>query len=151
MARLQGSSEVRGASGTTSTAQNFQGSKEATDCNPHVGSGDKNSESFAAWMVELQNWVGSLQDNMLKVMEVAESREGRHTELDVRNAGTSPETVDDVRELDRRLASAHCFARKEKRRTTFATLKDLDSKRGSRWSVASIRGPTRTGLLHARE
>ena len=38
-----------------------------------------------------------------KVMDVTEAKEGRRMELDTRNAGMSQETVDDFKELDRRL------------------------------------------------
>ena len=34
--------------------------------------------------MELQDWVGSLHDNMMKVMDVAEAKEGRLMELDIR-------------------------------------------------------------------
>ena len=45
--------------------------------------------------MELQNWVGSLHDNTMKVMDVAEAKVGRLMELDIENAGMSQETVDD--------------------------------------------------------
>ena len=40
---------------------------------------------------------------MLKVMELAEIKEGRITEADVRNAGMSQDTISDLKEMDRRL------------------------------------------------
>ena len=40
---------------------------------------------------------------MMKFMEVAEAKEGRLLELDVRNAGMSQETVGDVNDMERRL------------------------------------------------
>ena len=86
----------------TSVAQRFRG-KEATDYTPQTWSGEKGSESFTALKMELQNWVGSLHDNMMKVMGVAEAKEGRLMELDIKNAGMSQETVDDFKEMDRRL------------------------------------------------
>ena len=61
------------------------------------------SESFKAFRMELQNWVGSMHHNMMKVMDVAEASEGRLMELDVRNAGMSQQTVDDFKETDRKL------------------------------------------------
>ena len=64
-------------------------------------SGEKGSESFTAFKMELQNWVGSLHDIMLKVMDVADAKEGRLMELDIKNAGLSQETVDDFKEVDR--------------------------------------------------
>ena len=63
----------------------------------------------------------------MKVMDVAEAKEGRLMELDIRNAGMSQETVDDFKDMDR--------TPKEKRGTPSATLKDQDSRRGSKWSV----------------
>ena len=77
-----------------SVAQRFRG-KEATEYKPHVWSGEESSESLNAFKIELQNWVGSLHHNMMKVMEVA--KEGRLMELDVRNAGMSQETVEDLK------------------------------------------------------
>ena len=53
--------------------------------------------------MELQHWVGALHDHMLKVMEFAETKEGRITEADVRNAGMSQDTISDFKEMDRRL------------------------------------------------
>ena len=55
---------ARGASGTTNTAQRFR-CKEATDHKSHVWSGEKNSESFTAFKVKLQKWVGSQHDHMM--------------------------------------------------------------------------------------
>ena len=40
---------------------------------------------------------------MLKVMELAETKEGCITEADVRNARMSQDTVSDLKEMDRRL------------------------------------------------
>ena len=77
----------------TSVAQRFRGN-EATEYKPHTWSGEKGSESFTTLKMALQNWVSSLHDNMMKDMDVAEAREGRLTELDIRNAGVSQETVD---------------------------------------------------------
>ena len=70
---------------------------EAPDYQPQAPSGEKGSESFTAFKVELQSGVGSLHDYMI------EEKEGRLMELDIRNAGTSQETVDDFKEMDRRL------------------------------------------------
>ena len=61
----------------------------------------------------------------------------------------SQETVDDFEEMDRILYQSH--APKEKRRTTCATLRDLDSRRGNKWSVTSIRGRVQTGLLQTHD
>ena len=38
--------------------------------------------------MKLQSWVGSLHDNMMKVTDVAEAKEGRLMELDIRYAGS---------------------------------------------------------------
>ena len=40
---------------------------------------------------------------MMKVLEVAEAKEGRLMELDVRNAGMSQESVEDCKDINRRL------------------------------------------------
>ena len=64
---------------------------------------EKGSEPFTAFKMELQNWVGSLHDNMMTVMDVAETKEGRLMELDIRNARMSQETVEAFKEMDRRL------------------------------------------------
>ena len=63
---------------------------------------------------------------MMKVMDVAEANEGRLMEL-------SQKTVDDFKEMDRTRCSFH--APKEKRRTTYAYLNDLDSRTGADRSV----------------
>ena len=65
--------------------------------------GEKTNESFTAFKMELQNWVGAWHDHMLKVMELAETKEGRITEADVRNTGMSQDTINDFKEMDRRL------------------------------------------------
>ena len=57
--------EARGVSVPTSIAHRFR-DKEATDYKPHAWSGEKNSWSFTSQM-ELQDWFGSLHDNMLKM------------------------------------------------------------------------------------
>ena len=59
----------------TSVAQRFRG-KEATEYEPQTWSGEKGSELITAFQMELQNWVGSLRDNMTKV-HVAEARKDR--------------------------------------------------------------------------
>ena len=59
-------------------------SKEASDFKTNVWTGEKKNGSFTAFKMELQNWVGVLHDHMLKVMELAETKEGRITEADVK-------------------------------------------------------------------
>ena len=86
--------ETRSTGAMTSVAQRFRG-KEATDYKPQTWSGEKRSESFTLFKMELQSWVGSLHDNVMKVMDVAETKEGKLMELDTRNAGMSQETEDD--------------------------------------------------------
>ena len=54
---------------------------------------EKTRESFTAFKMELQNWVGALRDHMLRVMELAGTKE---PEADVRSAAMS-------KEKDRRL------------------------------------------------
>ena len=89
---------------------------------------------------------------MTKDMDVAEAKEGRLMELDIRNAGMSQETVDDLkRNGQETVPSAHFHAPREKRRTTSATLKDQDSRPGSKSSVTSIRGRVQTSLLPTPE
>ena len=76
----------------------------------------------------------------MRVMDVADLKEGRLMELDIRNSGMSQKTVNDFKEVGQEtLPDAH-FMHPEQRRTTSATLKDQDSRRGSKWSVTSIRG-----------
>ena len=57
----------------TSVAQRFR-VEEATEYKAHVWSGEKGSEPFTAFKMELQNWVGSLHGNMMRVMDVAETK-----------------------------------------------------------------------------
>ena len=94
--------EARSADTATISPMRFR-SKEASDFGPIVWTGEKTNESFTAFKVELQNWVGALHDRMLKVMELAERKEGRITEADVRNAGMSQDTLNDLKGMDRRL------------------------------------------------
>ena len=101
MSRLQ-ALETRSTGAMTSAAQRFRG-KEATDYKPQAWSGENGSETFTAFKMELQNWVGSLHDNMVKVMDVAHAEEGRLMELDTKKTGISQETVDDFKDMDRRL------------------------------------------------
>ena len=83
MSRLQ-ALVTRSICAMTSVAQRFRG-KGVTEYKPHVWSGERSSESFTAFKMELQNWDGYLNDDMMKAMEVAEADEGRLLELDVRN------------------------------------------------------------------
>ena len=59
--------ETRSTGAMTGAAQRFRG-KAATDYKPQAWRGEKGSESFTAFKMELQNWVGTLHDNMMKVM-----------------------------------------------------------------------------------
>ena len=88
--------EARSADTATTSPMRFW-SKEASDFKPNVWTGEKMNESFAAFKMELQNWVGALHDKMLKVMELGETKKGRITEADVRNAGTSQDTISDLK------------------------------------------------------
>ena len=65
--------------------------------------GEKTNEWFTAFKMELQNEVGALHYRMLKVMEMAERKEGRITQADVRNAVMSQDVISDLTEMDRRL------------------------------------------------
>ena len=106
----------------TSVAQRFRG-KQATEYKLQTWRGEKSSESFTASQIELQSGVGSLHDNMVKVMDVAEAKESIMMDLDIRSAGMSQETVDDFKRNGQE--AVHFMPPKEKRRTTYATLKDL--------------------------
>ena len=94
--------EAKSADTATISHMRFR-SKEASDFKTNVWTGEKTNESFTAFKMELQNWVGALHDLMLKVMELAQTKEGRITEADVRNTGMSQDTINDLKEMDRRL------------------------------------------------
>ena len=51
----------------------------------HRGSEVKKRLIITAFKMELQNWVGSMHDNMMEVMDVAEAKEGTLMKLDIRN------------------------------------------------------------------
>ena len=142
--------ETRCTGAMKSVAQRFRG-KEATAYKRRMWSGEKGSESYIAFKMELLVWVGSLHDNTIEVMDVAEAKEGRLMELNVRNAGMSQETVDDFKEMDRRLYQMHisCTKRKAKNyvcnpdRSGFKAWKQkvghCDSRTGAARSVAFAR------------
>ena len=115
---------------------------------PHMWSGEKGSAPFTVFKMEFKNLVGSLHDNKMRVNDVAETKERRLMELDIRNAGMPQETVDDFKKWTGDCTRCSTHAPRDKRRTTSATLKDQDSRRGSKWSVTSIRGWVQTGLSH---
>ena len=92
-------------SATTSSPVGIRG-KEANDFKPYVYRGEKNDETFTAFRMELQNWAGAVHDSMLQVLAIAEAEQGRIDEANVRNGGLNQETVDDFKEMDRRLVSA---------------------------------------------
>ena len=71
--------EARSADIATTSPMRFR-SEEASDFKPNVWTGEKMNESFTALKMELQIWVGALHDHMLKVMELAETKEGCITE-----------------------------------------------------------------------
>ena len=118
------------------------GSKEASDFKPNELTGEKMNETFTAFKMELQNWVGALHDHMLKVMELAETKEGRITEADVRNAGMSQDIEG--------CTSYSSRAQREKQRNMSATPKGQGSKPGSRWSVILIQEGVQTDLSRTR-
>ena len=66
-------------------------------------SGERNGETFTAFRMDLQSWAGAVHDSMLKVLELADAKEGRMAEADVRSGGLNQESVDDFKELYRRL------------------------------------------------
>ena len=69
--------EARSADTATTSPMRFR-SKEPSGFKPNVWTGEKTKESFTAFKMELQNWVGALHDHMLKVMELAETTGGPH-------------------------------------------------------------------------
>ena len=75
-------------------------------------SGDKNGETFTAFRMELQSWVSAVHDSMLKVSEIAEAEQGPIDAGNVRNGGLNLETVDDFKEMDRRLYQLLIVCRK---------------------------------------
>ena len=80
---------------------------------------------------ELQNVAGALHDESeLKVVEIADSGEGRLTQLEVKN--------------DRRLwqATRRIACTKGEANNYVCNPEDQDSQRGNKWSVTLIRGHT---------
>ena len=49
---------------------------EASDFKPRVRSGEKTSESFTPFKMELRNWVGGVYDNVPSVMELPGLEDG---------------------------------------------------------------------------
>ena len=70
----------------TSVAQSFRG-KEATEYKPQTWSGEKGSESFTAFKMEWQR----------------QHDESHGSQKELENAGMSQGTVDDFKEMDKRL------------------------------------------------
>ena len=90
----------------------------------------------------------AMHDSMLKVLEIAEAKRGLIAEASVRNGGLNQETVDDIKEMDRRLyqrlvvcteGSAKNYVCNPKR-SSFNAWKQmanhLDPRRGADISVA---------------
>ena len=71
---------MRSTGAMTSVAQRFRG-KAAKKYKPHAWSGEKGREPFTALKVEFRKWVASLHDNMMKVVDVEETKEGRLMEF----------------------------------------------------------------------
>ena len=95
--------------------------------------------------MELQNWVRALHDHMLRVMELADTKVARITVANVRSAGTSEDTISDLKEMDEGCSSFSSRARK-RRRSFSATQRGQVSKSGSRWSVTLIEERAQTDL-----
>ena len=89
-------------SATTSSPVGIRG-KEANGFKPNVYRGEKDGETLTAFRMELQNWAGAMHDSMLQVLETAEAEQGRIDEANVRKGGLNQETVDDFKEMDRRM------------------------------------------------
>ena len=130
----------------TSVAQRFRG-KEATEYEPQTWSGEKGSESITAFKMELQNWAGSLRDNMMKVMHVAEERESRLMEL--YKIHTCVHGHQECKNVARKRLYQVLVSRQkrseERRRNPEISIQ------GDNSSVISIRGRVQTGLLHTLE
>ena len=69
--------EARSADTATMSPMRLR-SKEASDLKPNVWTGEKTNESFTAFKMELQNWVGAFHDHVLKVVELVETKGGPH-------------------------------------------------------------------------
>ena len=66
---------------TTHNSMRFN-RKEASDFKPNVHSGEKSSVTVTGFRMELQNSAGAMHD-MLKALQLADTKEGRMTEMDV--------------------------------------------------------------------
>ena len=86
--------------------------KEANGFKPNVYRGEKDGETFTAFRMELQSWAGAVHDSMLQVLETAEAEQGRIDEANVSNGGLNQETVDDFKEMDRRMYQLLVVCRK---------------------------------------
>ena len=78
-------------------------------------------------MMESQVWVMALHDDMMWIVEIAETKDGRVTELDVRNAGMSPT----VTRWTGDCSKYRSCARRVKRRITHVTQRNQISKSGN--------------------
>ena len=92
-----------------------------------IQAGKRSSESFTAFKMELQNWIVSLFDNIMKVMDVAASKEKR------------------LMELYWTFGMQECH----KRLCTYTFLKDLDSRRGA--NCQSLRSGADRSVAYAPE
>ena len=87
---------------------------EANDVKPNVCNGERNGETFTAFRMELPSCAGAVHDSMLQVLEIAEAEQGRKAAVNVRNGGLNLETVDDFKEMDRRLYQLLVVCRNER-------------------------------------
>ena len=95
MSRLQ-ALETRSTRAMTSAAQRLVKKRQITSHRHGVARRAANRAMHSRWNYRIH-------DDMMKVMDVEEAKEGRLTELDIKNAGMSQKTVDDFKERDKRL------------------------------------------------
>ena len=77
--------------------------KEAADHKPNIWTGEKSTEPFMSFATEVQVWIMALHDDMIKVVEMAETMEEKITERHLQDAGAKQMVIDDFKEMDRRL------------------------------------------------
>ena len=140
--------ETRSTKATTSNTQRFRARKRQNT--KKFGVMRRTASRSQHSRCKLHNWVGSLHDNLTKVLEVAEAKEGRRSWTSGMQE-MSQETVDDFRDTDRRLYQVlTAWSSGDRDELLFATLKDQESRRGSRCSDTWIQRLVQRGWLHIR-
>ena len=98
---------------TPNNPARFRG-KEACHLKPNEHSGEKNGETFTAFMMESQTWAGAMHDKMLEVLDTAEAKEGRVAEADIRNGPLYQDTADAISDGGQTIVPAsHCVHERE--------------------------------------